>query len=407
MISEMKLKKGLFIQLLFILLSLFSFAQENKNSLEIYGFILTDGGYNFNSIDPDWFDVMRPTKLPRYKNEFGSSGNFFISVRQTRFGVRSSTKTKFGELKTQFDFDLYGFGKDAGQTTFHLVNGFGELGKLLVGQTPSTIMDTDVFPVTLDYWGPCSRIFLLNIQIRFTPVFTEKQRFAIALERPGATADGTDYSNSVDTRFLKPRLPFPNITTHYRRNWKWGYTRIAAIAKSIQWENVSDTSVYDLSGKDIGWGINVSTVIEATKKLKFKLQGEWGEGFQNHIADPSPDVALQSNPGNTFTPAIGKALPVWGFFSFAEYEWSEKLRSSVGYSMMQIKNTDLQSPDAFRMGQYGLFNLRYYPVENVMMGIEYQYGRRDNFNDGFHSIANKIQFSFKFNFSKIFSAESP
>jgi hypothetical protein len=401
----MWINKSLLVRLSVLLLPVFSFAQEDKKSLEVYGFILVDGGYNFNSMNPDWFDVMRPTKLPRYKNEFGTSGNYFLSVRQTRVGVRSSTKTKFGELKTQFDFDFYGFGKDAGQTTIHLVNGFAQLGKLLVGQTPSTIMDTDVFPVTLDYWGPCSRIFLLNVQVRYTPVFNEKQRFAIGLERPGATADGYDYTNSVDSRQLKPRLPLPNLTAHYRRNWNWGYTRIAAIAKSIQWQNISDTSSVDLSGKDIGWGVNVSTVVDVTKKIKFKFQGEWGEGFQNHIADPSPDVALQSNPANASAPARGKALPVWGFFSFAEYKWSGKLQSSIGYSMMQIKNSDLQSPDAFRMGQYALFNLRYYAVENLMVGIEYQYGRRDNFSDGFHSGCHKIQFAFKCNFSKIFIAE--
>ncbi|MHA4843606.1 DcaP family trimeric outer membrane transporter [Flavitalea antarctica] len=401
----MRTTKRFVLRLSIVLLPVFSCAQEKTDNLELYGFILVDGGYNFNSIDPDWFDVMRPTKLPKYKNQFGTSGNYFVSVRQTRFGVRSSTQTKLGELKTQFDFDLYGFGKDAGQTTIHLVNGFAQMGKLLVGQTPSTIMDTDVFPVTLDYWGPCSRIFILNVQVRYTPVFTEKHRFAVGLERPGATADGYDYTNSVDSRQLKPRLPLPNLTAHYRRNWNWGYTRIAAIAKSIQWKNVSDTSSIDLSGKDIGWGVNVSTVIDITKKLKFKFQGEWGEGFQNHIADPSPDVALESNPSDPVTPAKGKALPVLGFFSFVEYKWSKKLHSSVGYSMMEIKNADLQSPDAFRMGQYALCNLRYYAVENVMLGIEYQYGRRDNYSDGFHSVCHKIQFAFKCNFSRIFTAE--
>jgi hypothetical protein len=399
MISEIKFFKRFSIRSLIILLPVISFAQENKNSFEIYGFILTDGGYNFNTIDPDWFDVMRPTKLPKHKNEFAPPGNYFISVRQTRFGVRSSSQTKWGELKTQFDFDLFGFGKDVGQTTIHLVNGFGQLGKIIAGQTPSTFMDTEVFPVTLDYWGPSSRIFFLNIQLRYTPLFTDKQQFAIALERPGATADGTDYSKSVDVSHVKPRLPLPNLVTHYRDAWKWGYTQIAAIVKSIQWKDISDTSALDLSGKDIGWGFNLSTVINVTRRLKFKLQGEYGEGFENYIADVSPDIGLEANPGNSLTPVKGKALPAWGFFSFAEIEWTQKLKSSLGYSMLTIKNSDLQSPDAFRQGQYGLFNLRYYPVDDVMMGIEYQYGRRDNFYDGFFSTCSKIQFSFKYNFS--------
>ena len=140
-------------------------------------------------------------------------------------------------------------------------------------------------------------------------------------------------------------------------------------------------------------------MINAGKRLKIKLQGEYGEGFENYMADPSPDVALESNPGNTVTPAKGKALPAWGFLSFVEVEWSQKLKSSLGYSMIDVENADLQSPDAFSKGQYALINLRYYPVENVTAGIEYQYGRRDNFRDGFFSTANKIQFSFKFNFS--------
>src|SRR5437868_8039494 len=42
--------------------------------MEIYGFAMTDIGYNFNQIDPDWFDTMRPTKLPSFENEFGKDG---------------------------------------------------------------------------------------------------------------------------------------------------------------------------------------------------------------------------------------------------------------------------------------------------------------------------------------------
>jgi hypothetical protein len=400
MTSEMKLNKRLFIRFVLILFPFISSAQEKKNNFEVYGFILADAGYNFNVIDPDWFDVMRATKLPKYKNEFGPSGNYFISMRQTRLGFRSSTQTKWGELKTQFDFDLFGFGKDVGQTTIHLVNGFAQLGKFIAGQTPSTFMDTEVFPVTLDYWGPGSRVFFLNIQLRYTPVSNEKERFAIAFERPGATADGTDYSNSIDIKQVKPRLPLPNLATHYRHNWKWGHTQIAGLVKYLSWKDVPDTAVHKLSGSDIGWSLNLSTVINAGKTVKFKLQGEYGEGAQNYMADPSPDVALASNPGNTVTPVKGQALPGWGFFAFIEKEWTKQLKSSIGYSMITIKNTDLQSPDAFRKGQYGLFNLRYYPVDNIMMGIEYQYGKRNNFSDGFSSNANKIQCSFKFNFSQ-------
>src|SRR5262245_49441780 len=74
-------------------------------ALDIYGFAMMDFGYNAGAIDPKWFDVMRPTKLPAFKDEFGSEGNMYFSVRQSRFGVKSYTNTAMGELFTQFEFE--------------------------------------------------------------------------------------------------------------------------------------------------------------------------------------------------------------------------------------------------------------------------------------------------------------
>jgi hypothetical protein len=38
-----------------------------------------------------------------------------------------------------------------------------------------------------------------------------------------------------------------------------------------------------------------------------------------------------------------------------------------------------------------------------MVGGEFQWGRRENFRDGFASNDYRIQFSFKYNFSKLFA----
>lgn len=398
----MTLRRKFFFQFFFILVPISSFAQANINSFELYGHIMTDAGYNFNSIDPNWFDVMRPSKLPSFKNQFGPEGNVFFSVRQTKLGVRSYTATRLGQLKTQLDFDFVGFGKDAGQTTIHLVNGYAQLGKVGAGQTASVFMDTDVFPTALDYWGPLSRVFFLNIQLRYIAIENEHRKLMVALERPGATADGGDYATSIELQNVKPVFRFPNLTAQYRHVLKWGYVQVAGIVKFIKWKDL-DTSAYNLSGSDCGWGGNLSTVINAGKKIKLKMQGVYGAGIENYIADVTPDVGLKSQPGNVAQPVQGGVLPMWGFFSFAEIKWNKTLQSSVGYSMLEIQNSDLQSASAFRRGQYGLINVRYYPVPNLMMGIEYQYGRRDNFRDGFHSIGNKIQLSFKFLFSKTFT----
>ena len=153
--------------ILVLLMGSLMLAQDaDKSWFKIYGFAMTDIGYNANQIQPDWFDVVRPTKLPTMKNEYGTDGNVYFSVRQTRFGVQSGTPTALGELFTQFEWELFGVGSDAGQTTFRLRHAYGELGQFGVGQTWSPFMDIDVFPNSFEYWGPNGMVFFRNIQFQ-------------------------------------------------------------------------------------------------------------------------------------------------------------------------------------------------------------------------------------------------
>jgi len=95
-------------------------ADSTKTRMDIYGFTMLDTGFDAEQNDPLWFDVVRPTKLPAFEDEFGKDKRWFSSVRQSRLGVKTYTPTMFGELKTIFEFELFGTGDQAGQTIFRL-----------------------------------------------------------------------------------------------------------------------------------------------------------------------------------------------------------------------------------------------------------------------------------------------
>ena len=99
------------------------------------------------------------------------------------------------------------------------------------------------------------------------------------------------------------------------------------------------------------------------------------------------------------TPILGEPLPIIGIVAFLDHSWNQRFSTAVGYSFQDIDNTEGQAPNAFKTGHYALGNLLYTPVPNVMVGGELQWGRRENFSDGFHSDGLKLQFSFKYNFS--------
>ncbi|HXY30112.1 MAG TPA: DcaP family trimeric outer membrane transporter [Gemmatimonadaceae bacterium] len=368
-----------------------------KPWLTVYGFAQLDLIGDFNVVDPAWFDVVRPSKLPSFDEEFGKNGHTYVSVRQTRFGIRAGVPTGLGELTTRFEFDLFGTGVDAGQTTFRLRYAYGQLGQFAAGQMESPFMDINVFPNTVEYWGPNGMVFFRNPQVRWMPMQGTKS-LTIALERPGASADAGDFADRIQLQDVVPRFPLPDLSAAYRQEWGWGYLRGAVILRRMDWDQLHPDTI-DLSGSATGWGINLSSNVKVTKNDVLRLEATFGKGVENYMNDAPADVGAQPQPENTRTPFTGVPLGLFGMVAYLDHTWNDRFTSSVGYSRIDIDNSDGQSSDAFKNGQYASANVLYTPVKDMLVGAELIWGHRTNKSDGFSSSDTRIQFTFKYNFS--------
>ena len=378
-------------------------APPTKPSLEVYGFVMLDFGQNFTTINPNWFDTMRVTRLPAFEDQFGKDGSTFAGVRQTRFGVRSTTPTDLGDLKTTFEFELFGTGIDEGQTTFRLRHAYGELGHFGAGQTWSPFMDIDVFPNSLEYWGPTGMVFFRNVQVRWMPIQGDT-RLTLALERPGASGDAGLLADRIELQNVRGRSPIPDFSGEYRFGRPWGYVEAAGMLGWIKWDDILEDQ-FDLAGSATRWGVNLSSNVKFGGASTLRLQFVYGEGIQNYMNDSPVDVGIVRNPGDIRSPIKGEALPIFGTVIFLDHNWNSAWSTSIGYSHQDIDNTEGQNDDAFKRGQYALGNLLYTPVKNVMMGGELQWGRREMFRDPFVGKGFKFQFSFKVNFSGTIGGE--
>ncbi len=170
--------------------------------------------------------------------------------------------------------------------------------------------------------------------------------------------------------------------------------------RRIEWED-NNADAFDLSGDATGWGFSLSSNIKIQKDV-IRLQGVYGEGIQNYMNDAPVDIGIQNNFSDPVTPIIGVALPMWSVVAFYDRTWSEKFTSSFGYSHLNIDNSDGQSADAYHAGSYVAANLIYYPVPNVLAGIEYIWGQRENNSDGWTFDDNRVAVSFKYSFKQTF-----
>jgi hypothetical protein len=399
-------------------LSLTAQNTEPEKTMEIFGFIQMDSGYDFGRMNPDWYDTMRPTQiLDSEGNEYESQGVYYMSVRQTSFGVKNYVETPIGKVKTLFEFDLFGMGKEVGNTAFRLKHAYVELGKFGVGQTNSLFTDSDVYPNIVEFMGPNAMPFIRNIQVRYTPIMNANNSLSVSLERPGATSDqgqyGDDFVYGSLLDDVKPRFSVPDLSAEYRYSDSWGYLELSGIIRSIKWEDLNNDQ-YDLSGSAVGWGLSLTTRLKVGNSVVFHGALTTGAGIQNYMNDADADIGIKRQYGNTQTPIKGVAIPMVGVVTYFDINWSQKLTSAVGYSVLKNNTTEAQLSTAYEAGQYASINLLYSPVKNCVLGPELQWGMRQNNDFGGDPQFNlpaakgnsgndvKLQFSFRYVFNSAF-----
>jgi len=161
---------------------------------------------------------------------------------------------------------------------------------------------------------------------------------------------------------------------------------------------------FNLEGDALGWGLNLSSGITVGEKNRIHAQVVYGMGIQNYFNDAPADIGAKAVTvsDTSFGAAydIGEPLPVFGVVLFYDHYGNAKWSTSIGYSRVDVENSSGQVASAFKSGQYGLVNLLHYPVPDMMVGGEFQYGRRENNSDGWSADDVRVQISFRYSFSQ-------
>jgi hypothetical protein len=369
-------------------------------SFEIYGMAMLDYIQDFKRVDPDWSAALRPSKIPTVSGQFGSDGEAIISVRQSRFGIKGSTPLDGGdELTFKFDFDLFGVGDNAGQTTMRLQNIYAEWRQLLAGQTETGFMDLSIFPDSIEYWGPPGMAFVRSPQLRLTPI-RGPDTFTIGIERPNNDIDAGQI-REIDPGIagnLHADNRMPDLTSHYR---DWGHVQVSGILRYLGFETLN-TPGNAPTGHEVGWGVNLTSNIKSVGDDLVHLGLAYGHGIASYMNDGGVDLAPTCSIDALGTCLVGtikaKAAPLLGVTAFYDHYWMNGFSTSIGYSQTHLDNTNGQTPEAFQTGQYALINLLWRPVKNVMMGGEFQWGQRKD-KDGQTGSDSRVQFSVQYKFS--------
>jgi hypothetical protein len=236
-----------------------------------------------------------------------------------------------------------------------------------------------------------------NPQVFWEPYREGDSNVRIAVENPGVSLDGGSFADRIELQHVKARFPMPDITGHYRRAGEWGHVQIGGVLSYIAYDDLFPNDPINLSGHVWGWGASLSSNLHAGPDDLLRLQIVYGRSIENYMNDAPVDVGVELNPGNAGRPIAGEALPVLSIVAYLDHDWTNIWLTSIGYSLVDVHNSNGQLPNAFRIGHYATANLLCRPVQNLMIGGEFQWAQRRNFSDGW--IANDYRFDFSVRYS--------
>lgn len=355
----------------------FVVADVFNTKLTIGGFV--QGDFIYDIKQPGAKDAFTPSFIP-ISNE--DKGQLTFSPRQTRFTIASASETRLGQLTTILELDLF---NSNGTAVPRLRHAWGQLGKWGGGQYWSTFMDIDVFPNILDYQGPNAMVLVRQVQLRFTQPLNKKSTLALSVENPGS-----------DTRFpvdsgLNSRALFPDVVAQYRYNFSSAsHIQLAGLFHPVTYDN------YIRREKtNIGWGFNLTGVVEVSAKAKDNVvcQATYGQGIARYFND----LGGQGYDAATKNRTEAENIPVLALMGFYDHWWSDKLSTTIGYGYLKLDNKSYQPGIDFKSTQYGVVNLLYYPSAFVKVGIEYLYGKRITI-DNQYGDNSRLQFSTMYKF---------
>ncbi len=289
-------------------------------------------------------------------------GNFSIDATLTRLNLDARSPTPKGSIRGYIEWDLNA--PNNGSPSFNLRHAYGEWqaphGILTLGHTWSTLMDLQILPEGLTEPTVSGAIFQRQAQLRWSQPVSDRLRVDLALEDPSNRDVITG-----EPILVQPRLP----DVVGAGQWDWadrGHVRVAGILRYIEIGDESST----------GWGLSTGAHLNLMGKDKLAVSASYGKGIGRYL------LGLPGTAGAFVDPVDGglTLLGGWGVLATYRHYWSEGTRSTFALGQAQLEIVDGAPTDAFRRSRFGFFNLMKSVLPYLTIGLEYQYGVREEVN---------------------------
>lgn len=315
----------------------------------------------FDTANPGDPDQFVPAKIPVEGDPTKGGGNRFnVSAKGSRLMLDVRAPTREGTPRFYYENDFFGSGSAA--MNYRLRHLYGQYYNIILGQTFSVFEDPDIWPDTLDYEGPNAVVSARLPLLRYQLPLNKHWQVNASVEKPSSEVDTTGDPTAAPAN----HAPDIGLNTRWEET-SFGHIQLAAIGRILGADGETNGNQTVLGG-----GLNLSVVKALFTRDSLQLQGTLGQGIARFDNDDFFNNDAAYNQSGDL-----KALPYMAAMVGYTHGWSDKLRSTASYGLVNINNETSQGPNAYHQTQYASLNLMWQPFKLLTLGMEGLYGHKE------------------------------
>ena len=167
--------------------------------------------------------------------------------------------------------------------------------------------------------------------------------------------------------------------------------RVAAVLRNMAYRDL----ISERNRHVIGWGVQLSSVVKATRWLTFYGITSVGQGVGSYTGDLSAGkydlISNLEKPGRLYAPTTLTGT------AGVKFNYLPDLSTTVALATMRTFKEGLIDGDTYKYGQYLAANLIYNITPRLQIGVEYLAGKRMNYS-GEHGNVNRAEAVFSASF---------
>ena len=296
--------------------------------------------------------------------DYGGGEQFHANANGTQLRLDVRAPELEGNFRFYYQNDFFGSGSDTGDMKYRIQHLYGQFYGFKAGFTYGVWEDPDSWPDTVDYEGPNAVIFSRRPVAQYTFSWNDNWNTTLGIEKPDIFVDLNSGPHAGGNALTA--MPDFGFNTRYEKEG-FGHVQLSAILRDI--------GAKDAIGQDhhvFGWGVNLSTGLDLTRKDSLQLLAVYGHGVAGMGNDTSflnSDAAFRSN-------GTLEALPYWSASAGFTHRWSEQWRSTFTYGYVNLDNSSGQIPSFYHTSHYASANIIWQLRKRLSIGLEGLYGSK-------------------------------